>query len=90
MNQKSYVGVLPANGTNNYYQLPSPLTYPGRTYIIRNNSSVDQANITTTAGLLFPGNSNVGVATFTLNPTTSPKTIIAISDGSNWTIMTQD
>lgn len=90
LNQKSYVGVLPANSTNNYYQLPSPLTYPGRTYIIRNNSSVDQANITTTAGLLFPGNSNVGVATFTLNPTTSPKTIIAISDGSNWTIMTQD
>ena len=90
LNQKSYVGVLPANGTNNYYQLPSPVTYPGRTYVIRNNSSVDQAVITTVAGLLFPGDSNTGSATYTLNPTSSPKTIIAISDGSNWTIMKQD
>lgn len=90
LNQKSYVGVLPANGTNNYYQLPSPVTYPGRTYVIRNNSSVDQAVITTVAGLLFPGNSNTGSASYTLYPTSSPKTIIAISDGSNWTIMKQD
>ncbi len=90
LNQKSYVGVLPANGTDNYYQLPDPTIYPGRTYIIRNNSSVDQANITTAAGLLFAGNSSAGGATYTLNPTTSPKTVMAISDGANWTIMVQN
>ncbi|MFZ1452794.1 MAG: hypothetical protein WAT20_08825 [Ferruginibacter sp.] len=90
LNQKSYVGVLPANGTDNYYQLPDPTVYPGRTYIIRNNSSAFQANIATAAGLLFPGNSDVGGATYTLNPTTSPKTVMAISDGANWTIMVQN
>ena len=90
LNQKSYVGVLPANGTDNYYQLPDPTVYPGRTYIIRNNSCVDQANITTAAGLLFAGNSSAGGATYTLNPTTSPKTVMAISDGANWTIMVQN
>jgi hypothetical protein len=90
LNQKSYVGVLPANGTDNYYQLPDPTLYPGRTYVIRNNSSVHQANIATAAGLLFPGNSDVGGATYTLNPTSSPKTVMAISDGANWTIMVQN
>lgn len=90
LNQKSYVGVLPANATDNYYQLPNPSSYPGRTYIIRNNSSVDQANITAAAGLLFPGNSSVGGVTYTLNPTGSPKTVMAISDGANWTIMIQN
>jgi hypothetical protein len=59
-------------------------------YIIRNNSSSFNVNITTAAGLLFPGNLNTGSATYTLNPTASPKTVIAISDGSNWTIMKQD
>ncbi len=90
LNQKSYVGVLPANGTDNYYQLPDPTVYPGRTYIIRNYSSVDPANITTAAGLLFPGNSDVGGATYTLSPIGSPKTVMAISDGANWTIMVQN
>ncbi len=90
LNQPTYVGVLPADNTNNYYQLPSPVTYPGRTYIIRNNSSSYNANITTAAGLLFAGNSNVGGATYTLNPTSSPKTVMAVSDGANWTIMVQN
>lgn len=90
LNQKSYVGVLPVNATDNYYQLPDPASYPGRTYIIRNNSAVDQANITTAAGSLFPGNSNVGGSSYTLNPTSSPKTVMAISDGANWTIMVQN
>lgn len=90
LNQKSYVAVLPANALNSYYQLPDPTLYPGRMYIVRNNSAVNTANITTAAGLLFPGNSNVGVATYALNPTSSPKTVMAISDGANWTIMVQN
>jgi len=89
-NYKSYLGLSPANGTNNYYQLPNPGTYPGRMYIIRNNSSSFTAIVTTASGLLFPGSSNTGSATYTLNPTTSVKTVMAISDGSNWSILKQD
>ena len=90
LNQKSYVGLLPADATNNYYQLPSPVSYPGRMYIIRNNSSSFNANITTAAGLLFAGNSSTSTTPYTLSPTASPKTIMAVSDGANWTIMKQD
>lgn len=90
LNQKSYVGLSPADNTNNYYQLPNPVSYPGRMYIIRDNSAVNSVNITTAAGLLFPGNSNTGSATYTLNPTSSPKTVMAVSDGANWTIMVQN
>jgi hypothetical protein len=90
INYKSYIGLSPADATNNNYQLPSPLTYPGRMYIIRNNSASFTANILTAAALLFPGNSNIGGASYTLNPTSSPKTVIVISDGTNWTVMKQD
>ena len=90
LNQNTYIGLSPADNTNNYYQLPSPVSYPGRTYIIRDNNSSFQANITTAAGLLFPGNSNTGSATYTLNPTSSPKTVMAVSDGANWTMMVQN
>ena len=91
LNRPSYIGILPADAINNYYQLPDPTIYPGRTYIIRNNSSSNSAVISTAGGaLLFPGNSNTGVTTYNLNPTSSPKTIMAISDGANWTIMVQN
>ena len=89
-NQKSYVSLLPADASNNYYQLPSPSVCTGRTYIIRNNSAVDETNITTASGLLFIGNSNTGVSTYTLNAIGSPKIIMCISDGINWMIMKVD
>jgi len=90
VNSKSYVGVLPANATDNYYQLPDPTLYPGRMYIIRNNSVTYQANITTAAGFLIPGSSSVISSTYTLNSEGSPKTVMCISDGVNWTVMKQD
>lgn len=90
LNQKSFISVSPADNTNNYYQLPSPVTYPGRMYIIRNNSGSFNVNITTAAGSMYAGSSNTSVSPFTLNPTASPKTVMIISDGSNWTIMKQD
>lgn len=90
LNQKSFISVSPANNTNNYYQLPSPVTYPGRMYIIRNNSGSFNVNITTAAGLLYPGSSNTSVTPYTLNPITSPKTVMIISDGTNWIVMKQD
>ncbi len=90
LNYKSYLGLSPADNTNNYYQLPSPVTYPGRMYIIRNNSPSFNANLTTAAGSLYSGNSSGAYSTYVLNFNSSGKTIMVISDGSNWTIMKQD
>lgn len=88
LNQKAYLGLSPVSGTNNNYILPAPASYSGRTYIIRNNSSVNSAILTSSGGALFyPGSSSTGTASYTLNPTTSVKTVMVISDGSNWTIM---
>ncbi len=87
---KYYIGLLPADAVNNNYQLPSPITYPGRVYVIRNNSSVNAAVLSTAAGLLFPGGSATGGATYTLNAGGSVKTVMVISDGANWTIMAQN
>lgn len=86
--QKTYIGCSPADNINNFYQLPDPATVPGRIYYIRNNSSSFFANIVTAAGNIFPGNSNTaaGGNTYTLNPTSSVKTVICISDGVNWTV----
>jgi hypothetical protein len=89
-NQNTLITLMPANGTNNYYQFPAPSTYPGRMFIIRNNSGSFTANITTAGGQLFAGNSNSGVASYTLNTASSPKTVMAVSDGSNWIIMVQN
>ena len=90
-NYKTYLGLSPVDNTNNNYQLPSPVTYPGRMYIIRNNSPSFSAVLSTAAGSsLYPGSSSTGIATYTLNPSTSVKTVMVISDGSNWTIMKQD
>ncbi len=90
LNQKSFTGLLPADGVNNYYQLPSPVTYSGRMYYIRNNSSTFSAVLVTAAGLLYPGSSSAGSSSFTLNAGSSPKTVLALSDGQNWIILKQD
>jgi hypothetical protein len=87
---KYYIGLSPADAVNNNYELPSPVTCPGRVYVIRNNSSSFPAVLSTAAGLLFPGASSTGGATYTLNATVSVKTVMVISDGSNWTIMQQN
>ncbi len=90
LNYKTYLGLSPADNTNNNYQLPSPVTSPGRVYIIRNNSFSFNAVLSTAAGSLFAGSSTVGGATYTLNAGGTVKTVMAVSDGSNWTIMKQD
>jgi hypothetical protein len=89
-NQVSFITLLPVSGSNNYYQLPNPSSYSGRSYIIRNNSGSFTTILSTATGLLYAGNSEVGSSTYTLNPTASPKTVMAISDGSNWIVMVQD
>lgn len=85
---KAYIGCSPADNTNNFYQLPDPTTCAGRIYYIRNNSGSFFANIVTAGGSIFGGSSATvaGGNTYTLNPTSAAKTVICISDGTNWTI----
>jgi hypothetical protein len=59
-------------------------------YVIRNNSAVNNAVLSTAAGLFFPGSSASGTAIYTLFPGTSVKTVMVIADGTNWTIMKMD
>ncbi|MBL0055978.1 MAG: hypothetical protein IPP31_07215 [Chitinophagaceae bacterium] len=85
--QKSYLGLSPAGGTD-YYQLPSPVTSAGRIYYIRNNDNAVSAWVGTVAGLICPGNGNCLAfgSYYELQATGGVKTIIAISDGVNWTV----
>lgn len=84
--QKSYIGLSPAAG--DHYLLPDPTTCTGRIYYIRNDDNGVSAWIGTAAGLLCPGNYTcLPSGTFyELKATISVKTIIAISDGLNWTV----
>ena len=85
-NSKYYLGLQPADAVNNNYQLPDAAAYPGRTYIIRNNSSTNTAELSTAGGLLFPGSSSTGGTNYTLQTTTSVKSVMVVSDGTNWSI----
>ncbi len=86
-NQKSYLGLSPAAG-NEYYLLPAPVSCAGRVYYIRNNDNAVSAQVGTVAGLLCPGSGTCLPfgSFYELKSTISVKTIIAISDGQNWTI----
>lgn len=85
--QKAYLGLSPAAGSE-YYQLPSPVLFPGRIYYIRNNDNGVTAWVGTVAGLICPGNSNcmASGSFYELKAAASVKTIMAISDGVNWTV----
>lgn len=91
--QNAYIGLSPAAG-NDYYELPDPTTCPGRIYYIRNNNNpgADYAYIRSggsgqvcsgSGGCLGAGNY---YAITTGDPNPVPKTVICISDGTNWTV----
>ena len=86
-NQKSYVGLTPA-GVNVYYKLPDVTANIGRVYYIRNNDPAVAAQLGTLTGLICPGNGAclAAGAYFQINGSGSVKTVIAISDGTNWTV----
>ena len=85
-----YINLTPTPG-NADFELPDPTTVPGRIYILRNITDTETAYILTqgTGVLFFAGDSTAG--TGVVNMTTSigggnaTKTLIFISDGSNWT-----
>jgi hypothetical protein len=83
-----YYGLAPA-GSSNYYQLPNPTTCPGRIYYLRNNSATLSAFLLTTGGSIYGASSSAAVSSSTgyeLKPAAASKTVIAISDGTNWTV----
>lgn len=80
-----YISVNP-QATNQEFQLPNPVTYPGRTYIIRNINNTYTAMLTSAAGLLFPKNSTTGSSQIYMYEG-NLRTVIVMSDGSNWTYM---
>jgi len=78
-----YISINPA-ATDDKFQLPNPVSFPGRTYIIRNINNTITAQLTTATGLLFPKNSTVGSASIYMYEG-NLRTVTVYSDGSNWT-----
>lgn len=90
-----YISVSPTVNDQDF-ELPDPRLYPGRVYIIRNIQDAVNADITLApavsgAGVLFfAGDSSTGFAgpvdmDSALGGGHRTKTLIFISDGSNWT-----
>lgn len=71
------------------FRLPDATTVPGRIYILRNIDNSDDASIVTQGvGVEFfaGNNSTTGTTSVTLHgANVTTKTLIFISDGSNWT-----
>jgi hypothetical protein len=92
-----YISLSPT-ADNQEFQLPDPRSFPGRIYIIRNVTDNVDADVTMDPAAIadgvffFAGNSSNGFAG-PVNmdsdngspPTNANKTLIFISDGSNWT-----
>ncbi|GEC79375.1 hypothetical protein [Flavobacterium aquatile] len=86
---------LDANGSNNDFQLPNPVTVPGRIYILRNISTTNTAYLLTTGttgstGKFFAKDSSnptetSGTAVINMPANGNSKSIIIVSDGANWT-----
>ena len=80
-----YISLMPTAG-NNEFILPDATTFPGRIYILRNISGIDDAKLYSFWGMFFAKDSNSATAApLTLPANALLKTIIVISDGVNWT-----
>ncbi len=85
INDGVYVSVNP-QATDQEFQLPSPITYPGRIYFLRNINNTNTAKLTTAAGnFFFKGLTSGGVNTLYMYDN-HYRTLLVISDGSNWTV----
>lgn len=80
-----YISVNP-QAADQEFQLPSPVTYPGRIYILRNINNTNTAKLTTSvANFFFKGTTTFGTSTLYMYDN-HYRTLIVISDGSNWTV----
>jgi hypothetical protein len=78
-----YISVNP-QATDQEFKLPSAITYPGRMYFIRNINNTYTAKLTSAGGILFPRESTTGSTEIYLYEN-HLRSIIVVSDGSNWT-----
>ncbi len=84
-----YINLTPTSGNADFI-LPDPSLVPGRIYILRNITDTEIAYILTNGSgtLFFAGNSITGTNIVNMLATgadNQTKTLIFISDGSNWT-----
>lgn len=80
-----YISLNPL-ATDQEFQLPSPITYPGRIYYLRNINNTNTAKLTTAAAnFFFKGYTTGGVGTIYMYDN-HYRTLMIISDGSNWTV----
>ena len=80
-----YISVNP-QATDQEFQLPSPITYPGRVYFLRNINNANTAKLSTAAAnFFFKGYATGGVGTIYMYDN-HYRTLIVVSDGSNWTV----
>ena len=82
-----YISINP-QATDQEFKLPSPITYPGRVYIIRNISNSITAKLTTAAGQFFFKHTTSGGtgAIYMYEGVGNNRTLIITSDGLNWTV----
>ena len=84
----SYVGLSPVD-TNQYYRVPKASLYPGAMIFFRNNTTATTAYLVAPlVGSLFAANSNATYPTYGVLGNAAPKTVLLVSDGINWTVMT--
>ena len=80
-----YISINP-QATDQEFKLPSPILFPGRIYFIRNINNTNTAKLTSVAGnFFFKGLTSGGVATIFMYDN-HYRTMLLISDGSNWTV----
>lgn len=82
-----YISVNP-QANNQVFNIPSAITYPGRTYILRNINNTNTADITASGGLFFYKNttSEANSSTHKIYLYEGNRTVFIMSDGSNWTV----
>ena len=86
INDGVYISVNPQAGDQEF-KLPSPITFPGRIYILRNINDTHTAKLTTDAGnFFFKGFTSGGESTIYMYDN-HYRTIQVISDGANWTVL---
>ena len=88
INDGYYISITPTVN-DALFRLPSAIAFPGRMYIVRNVSNSLTAFLTSAGGQLFykntTGQTNGTNAIAYMNESGS-RTLIVISDGSNWTV----
>lgn len=78
-----YISINP-QAIDQEFKLPSAITYPGRMYFIRNINNIFTAKLSSAGGILFPKESTTGSPEIYMYEG-HLRSIIVVSDGSNWT-----